>query len=121
MMTLWDRQSPRIPFQVPIGVLQLDEQRLMSATSVNVSEGGMFLGSEELLDIGTELVCNVPLERQEEAIQLKARVAWLRPSWHENDKRPRGMGIEFIESFFHNERHHFILYFGICSETERVR
>lgn len=97
MTTLWDRRQPRIQYRVPVGVVDLDRQRTFSATSVNVSEGGIFVDSEELLDIGSDLVCNIPIDRDEHAVEVRGRVAWLRPEWLSDQVRPRGMGIEFVD------------------------
>lgn len=96
-MSLWDRHSPRIAYQVPIGVLDLEPQRLMNVTSMNVSRGGMFVGASDLLDVGSEIMCNLPMHRDREAMQLRARVAWQRPACLADDLHPQGMGIEFLD------------------------
>ncbi len=96
MTTVWDRRNPRVSYQVPVGVLDPAKQRLLNMISINLSRGGMFVDTPEELPIGKELVCNLPIG-ETEAMQLRARVAWHRPYSISNERRPRGVGIEFID------------------------
>lgn len=96
MTSVWDRRKPRITYQVPVGVHDLAQERLLTVSSINVSSGGMFVDTSESLAIGTELVCNLPVGIGNEAICVKGRVAWLRDNPNDS-QRPVGMGIEFVD------------------------
>lgn len=97
MSSVWDRRNRRISYQVPVGVLDLKAKRVLNMSSINVSRGGMFVDTDENLAVGLPLMCNVPFGRDQQAMQLRGRVAWLRPSSSSHGNRPSGVGIEFVD------------------------
>ncbi len=70
---------------------------MLNTSSINVSEGGIFVDTDEYLLIGAPIVCNVPFGRDEEAMQLRGRVAWMRSKSSAGPNRPSGVGIEFVD------------------------
>jgi hypothetical protein len=91
MSTLWDRRYQRVDFRAPVQVARRDDaenENAVSATAMNLSVAGIFVTAPEPPNVGTEVVCSVPLSG--ELRPLRGRVAWVRAS-------PRGMGIEFID------------------------
>lgn len=97
MSSVWDRRNRRISYQVPVGVVDLQAQRVLNMSSINVSRGGIFVDTDESLAVGAPVVCNLPYGRDESAMQLRGRVAWLRPRSSSTPKRPGGVGIEFVD------------------------
>jgi Tfp pilus assembly protein PilZ len=97
MSSVWDRRNRRISYQVPVGVVDLNAQRVLNMSSINVSRGGIFVDTDERLMIGAPVVCNLPFGRDTEAMQLRGRVAWLRPKAASGPNRPSGLGIEFVD------------------------
>lgn len=97
MSSVWDRRNRRISYQVPVGVVDLSAQRVLNMSSINVSRGGIFVDTDERLTIGAPVVCNLPFGRDTEAMQLRGRVAWLRPKSASGPNRPSGLGIEFVD------------------------
>jgi hypothetical protein len=57
----------------------------------------MFVEADEHLPVGSPLMCNVPFGRDEQAMQLRGRVAWLRSPGKSDTDRPGGVGIEFVD------------------------
>src|SRR5262245_33798673 len=90
MSTLWDRRYQRVDFTAPVRVARSDakNQNVVLATSLNLSQAGIFVAAAEPPNVGTEVVCSVPLAGR--LRPLRGRVAWVRSS-------PRGMGIEFVD------------------------
>ncbi len=97
MTSVWDRRKPRITYQVPVGVYDVGREQALSVSSINVSQGGMFVDTTESLAIGTELICNLPLGIGNDALRVRGRVAWLREQQTKDVHRPVGMGIEFVD------------------------
>ncbi|MBL4634384.1 MAG: PilZ domain-containing protein [Kofleriaceae bacterium] len=97
MTSVWDRRTPRITYQVPVGVYDVGREQALSVSSINVSQGGMFVDTTESLAIGTELICNLPVGIGNDALQVRGRVAWLREQRNSDAHRPVGMGIEFVD------------------------
>jgi len=64
----------------------------------DISVGGVFLETDALLPIDTELHLEFPLRSESPPIQCKGRVAWLNNASHlRKDYAAAGMGIEFID------------------------
>jgi Tfp pilus assembly protein PilZ len=97
MSSVWDRRNRRISYQVPVGVVDLQAERVLNMSSINVSRGGIFVDTDEHMRVGAPVVCNLPFGRDTEALQLRGRVAWLRPKSSSGPKRPSGLGIEFVD------------------------
>lgn len=66
----------------------------LSFDSLDISEGGAFLQSELLLEVGDRIDVTFTLPGQSEALHLGATVAW---TTQKSDRKGHpGMGLEFI-------------------------
>jgi CheY-like chemotaxis protein/Tfp pilus assembly protein PilZ len=90
-------KNVRIDVRVPVS-LESGGTR-WSATSVNLSLGGMFLEMPRLFQPGTEMLVDFTLPApQPLAMLVRAKVAWLnRPEAKIKRDLPVGMGIEFTK------------------------
>ena len=70
------------------------DEGMTFSTSVNVSEGGIFIATPEPLEEGTEVQLSV-LTPDGESIDVKGVVKWIKAEDSEDSKS--GMGIEFKE------------------------
>lgn len=72
-------------------------QRL-SDYSINLSTGGVFLETTNLMPEDTPLIAEFVLPHSNISISCKARVAWVNhPSMIKNQNLPVGMGIQFLD------------------------
>lgn len=68
--------------------------RFWSGWTENISEGGVFIATEDLLSVGDEVVLNLKLEGHMGARAFLCEVRWVR---HEADEGiPAGMGLHFL-------------------------
>ncbi|OAG27323.1 TIGR02266 family protein [Thermodesulfatator autotrophicus] len=69
-------------------------EALFNEFAENLSEGGIFIKTENPLDVGTEITIEFKLPFLEEPIRVKGQV-----EWHTNlqgvNKNPPGMGVSF--------------------------
>ena len=93
-MTQERRKHPRadIVFQVDYRT----PEALFNEFAENLSEGGLFIKTENPLEVGTEIIIEFFLPILDEPIRVKGRV-----EWHTNlegiEKETPGMGVSFQE------------------------
>lgn len=76
----------------------LQPKKFLESFSVNISAGGIFVATEAILTVGTELHFKFQLPVNEGHLSCLGRVAWVNhPDWIKKPKLPVGMGIEFID------------------------
>ncbi len=63
--------------------------------SVDISEGGAFLRSDYLLELGDQVEVTFTLSTSPEPITVRARVAWV--TKRSSLKGDAGMGLEFVD------------------------
>jgi len=74
-----------------------DPDRVLSSYSVNLSTGGMFIGTKELLPIDSPLNIEFILPEDGRIIKCSGRVSWLNhPESIINQDLPTGMGLQFM-------------------------
>jgi len=74
-----------------------NQETLLTEFSLNVSTGGVFVETENLLPIDTILALEFILPQNVETIRCNGRVAWVnRPELMVNPNLPVGMGLQFI-------------------------
>ncbi|MCK5798076.1 MAG: TIGR02266 family protein [Deltaproteobacteria bacterium] len=61
--------------------------------SLNLSKGGLFLETDDLLPIGTRLSVSFTIPGAAQAVEGQAEVIWLREN--PSDEGPRGLGLQF--------------------------
>lgn len=78
--------------------LGTESGQLLSDYAINLSTGGVFLETTNLMDDNTPLSAEFALPHCNTAIRCKARVAWANhPDLIKNQNLPVGMGIQFLD------------------------
>jgi uncharacterized protein (TIGR02266 family) len=91
------RKAPRFDarFQVRYGA---DREHLLGNYTINISTGGLFLETSQVLPENAPLLLEFLLPDRAEPIRCKGRVAWVNSP--ESPKKPRipsGMGVQFVD------------------------
>lgn len=86
------RDRSRVALDVDIGLHS--ETNFFSGFGDDISEGGLFVATYDLLPVGTQLSLSfvVPLGPQ---VNVRGRVAWIREAVTMNSELHPGMGVEF--------------------------
>lgn len=75
-----------------------DASQLLSEYTLNLSTGGVFLETMNLMAEGTPLVVEFVLPHRDILISCNASVAWVNhPAMIRNPNLPAGMGIQFLD------------------------
>lgn len=75
-----------------------DSGQIFSDYTLNLSTGGVFLETMNLMDEGTPLSIEFALPNRDTLIRCKACVAWVNhPEEIRNPNLPTGMGIQFLD------------------------
>jgi uncharacterized protein (TIGR02266 family) len=75
--------------------LESDHNFFMGLTE-NISEGGLFIATHSLREVGTEIDLELHLPNVSEKIQARAVVRWLR-LYNDHSDTPPGMGLQFLQ------------------------
>lgn len=90
------RKHPRIPFNMEVEFKTGDS--FIKGESENISRGGIFIKSDELLPGGEKTFIKFVLDPELKPVEIESRVAWVQKS---GEKYPAdvlsGMGVEFID------------------------
>jgi len=83
----------------------LEPLRFRADYAVNLSSGGVYLESTDVLPVGTQLFMMFKLPGSDEIIKCKSRVAWtLDLGTFKKPSLPSGMGLQFIDITMENLR-----------------
>jgi len=75
-----------------------NRETLLTDYSINLSAGGLFIETLDILQIDTRLAIEFILPQHEETIRCEGRVAWLnQPDLMVNPNLPVGMGLQFLD------------------------
>ena len=75
-----------------------DSGQLLTDYAINLSTGGVFLETMNLMEVDTPLEAQFVLPLRSHPICCKARVAWVNhPDTPKNRKLPAGMGLQFLD------------------------
>jgi len=89
------RQHARARVEIEVEYFLLD--KFISDYTRNISQGGLFIRSERLLERGTELSFKLNVPRLDEPLEVKGRVAWVRTAEQaEREAKEPGMGVQFV-------------------------
>ena len=89
------RLAQRFPVGFKLSFLD-SKQKKHVGSCVNLNLGGMFLSTETLFPVDTELVVEFVLPGFQMALQNAVRVAWVNhPEWRKKNTMPCGIGLEF--------------------------
>jgi uncharacterized protein (TIGR02266 family) len=95
--TLLDRRHVRRPVRVSIRVRDAENptEGEVLFDALDISQGGAFLQSDLLLEIGAELEVTFAIPGEIRPIRAHARVAWATRT--ASAKGSAGMGLEFVD------------------------
>ena len=88
------RRHPRKAYKLKVGLNT--EHNFYVGFTGNISEGGLFLATEALLDIGDVVNLRFKLPNSSEEIKVDGEVRWVRDVSASGPGMPAGMGIKFI-------------------------
>lgn len=74
------------------------QKELLTDYSINISTGGLFIETEKILPIDTDLIVKFNLPDLDIIITTRARVAWTNdPGALKKASLPPGMGLQFVD------------------------
>lgn len=95
-----ERKAPRYVAKLRV-TYGPDPQLLLTDYSVNVSTGGLFIETLNLLPLGTILNIEFILPEKKTTIRTEGKVAWVNhPEMIKNPALPVGMGLQFLNISF---------------------
>lgn len=88
------RRSIRVPIRMRVGFSTVAEMR--GNVMTNLSRGGIFIATDHLVEIGTQLQLRMQIEATGESLEVPTEVAShnVGPNFA---AEPRGMGLRFLE------------------------
>lgn len=86
------RDASRMELEVPIGLE--GDNRFFTGTTDDLSRGGLFVATDDPLQVGTELRLSFVLP-DGYRVSARAAVAWVRVPRYRPHELPAGMGIQF--------------------------
>jgi CheY-like chemotaxis protein/Tfp pilus assembly protein PilZ len=96
-LCLPERMAPRADLCLPVDY-GLRDKKMLSCSTVNVSQGGLFIACAAQLAIDTWVGMKLTLPDDQPPVQCRGRVAWLNhPDWIKRPQLPSGMGVEFVD------------------------
>ncbi|MBU0552571.1 TIGR02266 family protein [Myxococcota bacterium] len=91
------RQHQRVPAQLEVEVSQSSDHNFYTGFTHNISEGGLFLATNMMIPIGSELTFRFNMEGFPEAIMVRGVVRWLREPHSFIGDLPPGLGVQFLD------------------------
>lgn len=88
------REHIRIPSEVEVSVSS--EHTFFTGWSENISEGGLFIATHQLLPIGAQVELTLTAEPHLPPTSVVCEVRWLRKTDELTSDCPPGMGLRFI-------------------------
>ncbi|MFN3197811.1 MAG: TIGR02266 family protein [Bradymonadia bacterium] len=89
------RQHARLDLQIEVDINS--EHNFYTGFTRNISEGGLFIATSQIIDMGSILEFKFTLHPDPEPILVKGKVRWVRELNEFTDDMPCGMGIQFID------------------------
>lgn len=89
------RALPRIDLEVEVSAAS--QRGTHAGSTLNISAGGMFVATTQLIPVGDQLMVELRLPGGDRSISLDSRVQWLRRKRAPGRRdRPAGMGLQFV-------------------------
>src|SRR5262245_23657039 len=89
------RVQPRV--QLNVEVTLASEHNFYTGLSQDISTGGIFVATRDVLVVGDRLSLTFKPPGMELPFETQAEVRWVRPPWTQTDAaRPAGMGLRFL-------------------------
>ncbi len=73
------------------------EHNFYYGLSENISEGGLFVNTYQLLELGSELELLFTLPGHHTPLSVRAKVQWVREHSFLNKELPPGLGLQFVD------------------------
>lgn len=90
------RLARRFPVNFKLNFLD-SQQKIHLGSCINLNRGGMFLETETLFPVDTELTVEFVLPGYQMALKSTVRVAWVNhPEWRKKNSMPCGVGVQFL-------------------------
>lgn len=90
------RLARRFPVNFQLAFLD-SKQKKHIGSCVNLNAGGMFLATEKLFPVETNLEVEFVLPGFETSLKCSVRVSWVNhPEWRKKNALPCGLGLQFI-------------------------
>lgn len=89
------REAERV--RVRTAVTMTSDSNLYVGFAADMSEGGLFVATHELLPIGEVVDLRIDLEDGDEPIEARAEVRWLRPVEDASENMMPGFGARFVD------------------------
>ncbi|MGW8311887.1 MAG: PilZ domain-containing protein [Desulfuromonadales bacterium] len=89
------RLEKRFPIDMQLTFFDT-RQKKYHGCCVNLTAGGMFLATESLFPVNSQLMIEFILPGLSRPVQVSARVAWVNhPEWRKKSSMPCGLGVQF--------------------------
>ncbi len=86
------RRYPRLSMEVSVDMST--DNNFYTGLTENISEGGIFVATREIIPLGTEVKVKIQLPRHE-PFELEGQVCWLREYNEYTDDMAPGIGVAF--------------------------
>lgn len=88
------RQHPRLDLEIEVDINS--EHNFYTGFTRNISEGGLFVATSQILPIGEVMEFMFKLHPDPQPIKVKGIVRWVRELNQFTDDMPCGMGVQFV-------------------------
>lgn len=88
------RHAPRAAVHVRVDMFS--DHNFWSGLTMNMSDGGLFVATHNVVPVGTTLALHMELPFENEPILAIAEVRWTRAFTNQDDVPP-GLGLQFVE------------------------
>ena len=88
------RSHKRLPFEIELTIVS--DHNFYAGLTLNISEGGLFVGTHVEYPVGTRLEIRLLFPGDEEPTALMTEVRWVRPLHAAGNSSP-GMGLRFVD------------------------
>jgi type IV pilus assembly protein PilZ len=90
-LTAEQRQHERID-----EILEVEFENDILAQTENISEGGVFIRTQNPLELEEEFVLKLYIPDEQEPVNVLCKVVWANKYGKESEDLPRGMGVKFL-------------------------
>lgn len=92
----YSRKHPRVPLEMEVEYM--NGEAMKKGVTNDISRGGLYIKSDSPLEEGKLTVVKFTLEKEKAPLELRAKVVWRNEGMEgKKMKKPRGMGLEFVE------------------------
>ncbi len=96
-MTDKTRRAARLPVTVEVHVTTTSDHNFYTGFTSNISEGGIFVATSQICNLGTELDFTFTLEPDPNPITIRGIVRWIREDNQFTVGLNPGMGVQFLD------------------------